>query len=264
MMNKTIFLFTFRRFLDWYQLVFCALGLLSGGALVGAMWGSGLGLAGEFGRWLLFGPMVPLLIAASITMPQIANAQQRKDGEYLSLLFTRPISRASYVITKWIASSVFTFCIIMILAGIATGTAWLASLLGAPLPARPLIDHYGVFDALFNSISFSAVVTMVSAMPYRLRMYCGMFIGFFTLVGMTSLGLGALFSGGSLADASKALNVGVRFLGSFMAVSIDSYHVLNSADSPLTTFLIYVSNIILYLTIASAIMCQREFFYAND
>src|ERR1017187_816250 len=57
-----------------------------------------------FETFFLNSPMLPGIIAYFLVRDQIANSKSLNDGEYMTLLFTRPLTRANYVMTKWTAS----------------------------------------------------------------------------------------------------------------------------------------------------------------
>ncbi len=264
-MNKIIFLYSFKRFFEWNHVILGGLIMLASALAIAAMWSSSIGLAAEFSRWALFGPVVPLATSSIIIMPKVANSQQRKDGEYLSLLFTRPVSRTSYVLTKWLSASVFVFTIVMLEALMASAIAWLAAtVIPGSIAFRPMIDAYAIIDAILNSMSFSALFVLLAACPARIRLWLWLGLITFLSVTMGTLGVKLLLSGVSLFEASQMMAAAMRFACSLFTVSADSYHIINSAESPLTSILIYTSNVVLYLTLASVILCQREFFYAND
>lgn len=264
-MNKTIFLYSFKRFFEWHHVIFGAIVMIFGAVMIGFLWASSIGLAAEMSRFMLFGPIIPFSVASVVIMPKVANAQQRKDGEYLSLLFTRPVSRTSYVITKWLSASLFVFFVLMLEAFLASGVAWLAAaLLPGFVPFRPMVDTYSVTDGVCNSLSMSALFVLLAACPYRVRFWLTMAIMTVLIIAMGSFGATILMSGASFIEASHMMATAMRFIGSLFSVSVDSYHILNAADSPLTAICIFVSNVVLYLTLASLILCHREFFYAND
>lgn len=265
-MNKAVFIFSFKKYLEWRQMLLAALALLGAAFVVGLLWGSSVGILAESARWMLFGPFVPFAVASLLVSPNVANAQQRKDGEYLSLLFTRPISRTSYVITKWLSATLFTFVIVIVLALLAGGIAWVAHrLLPADYaPFRQIVDTYALIDALGNSISFSALSVLLCSIPPRVRFYVGLVAMLMLPLFMASLGFTFLASGIQFFETHKLIDAVLQYVVGFSSITVDSYHFMNSAESPVARILTYVSNVVLYLALASWIMCRREFFYAND
>lgn len=264
-MNKTVFVYSLKRYFDWQQAIIGGFAIICFGIIIGVMWGSSVGFMGEMSRWLLFGPTIPLVVASIAIMPKVANSQQRKDGEYLSLLFSRPVSRTSYIVSKWLSASVFVLAVIMILALISTVSACVAQLLFAGhLFVRPLIDGYGLADAALNSLSFSALFVMFAACPGRIRLFISSAVIGILFAMMFSVGLNIIASGISVVETSKVMGTLMSIFGSLFRVSVDSYHIIYAAESPLSAILIYISNVVLYLTVASLALCHREFFYAND
>lgn len=263
-MNGTIFSYTFRRFFDWTHVILGCMMMLFIAFFVALGWSTKHGILAEMCRWLLFGPTLPFVISSIIVMPQVANSQQRKDGEYLSLLFTRPLSRTTYILTKWLSAATFTFLAIIAQALLATLFAMVMQPIFNLTNVPNMIDGYALIDVASNSLTFSALAMLLCACPSRIRTWLalGVLVVLFTLMG--SFGLTILTSGANFMEASKSFLAFTKFVSSFFLVSVDSYHLINTAGSPLTNIIIHISNVVLYLALAAFILCQREFFYAND
>lgn len=216
-------------------------------------------VSNEFVRLMLFGPATPILVSYAIISPQVANSQRRKDGEYLSLIFSRPVSRCSYVMTKWLSGSVLTFAIMSLATSIAFG---FAALLGRH-PAD-VLDGYAVVDALLNCFSYTALIVFVSSLPHLWGVYAMVFVFYGTFILSVTIGSLQFLNSFAFNEGSQVLIALGRSIISTMTVGMDTYHVINTSPFPVADFAIYASNIVLYLTLAVFVMSKREFFYAND
>jgi hypothetical protein len=258
-MNRAIFIYTIKRYLHWSTLVTGGFLLGSWSLMIAALIVSDFNFTREAARSMLFGPLVPVFIGYGVIMPQVANSQLRKDGEYLSLIFSRPVPRWSYVITKWLSGAFFILAVIAFVGLFAFG---LASLFGHH--QNSVIDCYAVIDVVANALGIAALVVLISTIPSPWGYV--IFAGVSVCCMVLSVGTGTLtyLSSFSLAEMSKAVAISSQLLFSMFAASIDSYHICNSSKFPVVDVIVYVSNILLYLTLSVLIMVNREFFYAND
>lgn len=258
--NWPIFTITIRRYLSWTALIGLSLGIVCWGSFVGILLIVESHESREMARAMLFGPAIPMFLAYSVVCPQVANYQRAKDGEYLSLLFTRPITRASYIITKWAAGSVFVVTVNLLMALVA-----LVPPIVAGRYSENILDGFSITDAAFNSMGYTALVVFFASFPFRIGIYLFFLAWYF--VAIISLTTGVVSFVGSAVwggDAFRVFSVIAQFLYGFFVIGVDSYHLLNSAQSPLLSIVTYASNVVLYLTLAVWVMSLREFFYAND
>lgn len=258
-MNKAVFLFTMKRFTHWEAMLWLCGTVLSTVAILLSALMLDSRVVDELVRSFLFGPLLPFLVAATMICPQVANSKRRKDGEYLSLLFTRPISRFSYVITKWLSGSLMVLCVLSVSIMLLLCTA---ALLGHY--PKGFVDWYAVADLVLNCFAYAAVCVLFSTLPpIATYLLVGPLIYLQVLLAV-SLGSLSFMNAISVDGCSLVLMGLVRSALSIMNVRIDTYHVLSSSAFPPAEFAAYFSNVVLYLTLAVFIMSQREFFYAND
>ncbi len=262
-MNKAIFLFTMKRYLHWITLLVGGFSLLFVSFVTGVMQAIDVPLTKEIARSFLVGPMIPLFISYSVISPQVANSQRRKDGEYLSLIFSRPISRWNYVITKWLTGSIFVLAVIALQIALSHVVCSIASNFFETSPTS-VIDSYAVTDAIFNAFGFTALVVFISSMPQRIAVFVMILYLYLVFILTVSVGTASYLDTLSVEQVSKSVTAAGQLLFSIFVVGFDSYHVANSSSLPIASTAIYFSNIVLYLTLATLVMSYREFFYAND
>ena len=262
-MNKAIFLFTMKRYFHWVNLVVGTILLLFFSTMSGLLLSVDSPLTQEVARSILVGPLVPLIVSYSVISPQVANSQRRKDGEYLSLIFSRPVPRWSYVVTKWLTGSVFVLFVMALQIALAYSVSCIVGgIIGAP-PAN-ILDSYAVADALFNTLGFTALVVFISSMPQRYAVILVLMYAYLMCLLTISVGTASYLDSLSIEQVSKNVTALAQLVFSIFVVGFDSYHVINSAELPLANIIIYASNVVLYLTLATLVMSYREFFYAND
>jgi hypothetical protein len=254
-----------RRFAHWYSLlgVFLSVGFIALAAA--AMLISNERTMVELGSGLLFGPLIAIAVGYSIVIPQVANSQLRKDGEYLSLIFTRPVSRSAYVMTKWLTGVLVILLTNLLLVGMTFCLICISHQVTHASLQMQVINGYTICDVVCNALGYAALMMLISSVPHPWGRILLIALIYWAL--STTLLTGALsYLADSLAltDISRPLAVVGEFILSLFAVSFDSYHIVNSATFPLSNLAIFISNIVLYLTLSVFIMSIREFFYAND
>lgn len=207
---------------------------------------------------LISGPFLPMVIAYSFVRESVANTRSMNDGEYLSLLFTRPITRMSYIVTKWLAGSVMVCAIVMVQLSLYSAVRLL---MGSTETA--FSNPYAVVNAVLNSFSYTALIVFIASFPMKLGVWL-----FIVLIYSSMLGTGITnyvfrSAEGSSLFIQIILNF-FQFVQQFTAPGIDTYDTFNAQVFSIWPFVCYASNITLYLFCATAILNKREFFYASE
>ncbi|HEY9776819.1 MAG TPA: hypothetical protein V6C81_23855 [Planktothrix sp.] len=198
--------------------------------------------------------ILPMLIAYTLVADTVANSKNLSDGEYLSLLFTRPIRRSTYVVTKWIAGTTgVAICVYLAYAVFLGG----AALVGASKGPDPV----EILNILLNCMSTTALVVVISAVPMRL----GMFL-FFTVFYLSMIG--PMFSNYSSRSSEPAVTSiitgGFQLMQTVVTPTIDLQDLVNSVAFSWTPVVNYASNMVIYLLLATYLMSRREFYYASE
>jgi hypothetical protein len=206
-------------------------------------------------------PFLPILIASMFVRDGVANWKAGKDGEYLALLFTRPLLRSQYVITKWLAGSILVFAIItvQICAFAAVQQAY------GHLSAG-LIDLYTFANLALNSFSLTALVVLIACVPLRLGVWLFLLLYYVAIFGsaVAQISLKQSDQPDTFAIFCQAVLWLMQTVGNFAFPSIDLFDVLNAQNFSWLPIIGYFTNISLYLLIATIILSKREFFYATD
>lgn len=208
----------------------------------------------------LFNSIMPLLIGYIIVADNVANSKNMNDGEYLSLLFTRPITRSSYVLTKWIAGTIGVALCVFI--------AYAFFLIGCIFSGRAVaFDPIECANIILNCLSAVALVVLVSTVPLRLGVFLLIVIFYvsglgplFTTVSMKATSNGQM----GVATVTSAIGSILLFMQSLTHQSIDLNELLNSVSFSWKTVIEYLSNLTVYLSLAILVMNKREFYYASE
>lgn len=259
-MSKAVFLFTLLvKFSTWSSIL--SLLFL---ALVVPLILSSVAIDGRTADMLISlvnGPTLAMAISYTFMQDNIANTRQLNDGEYLSLLFSRPLTRAEYIVSKWLAGSTGVFIIMIInilvfnLAQKAQGRSSFVE-----------ISIWSMLDLLLNALSYSALMVVIRSFPMRLGIAV-----FVVLVYASLIGPALSFSMSSYESTVPAVYILFQtlvfistFLHHFVFPGIDIYEVFNSSRFTLLPLVTYVSNVLVYLTLASVLLNRREFSYGED
>ncbi len=202
-------------------------------------------------------PSIPLVIAFILQKDAFADTKRLSDGEYLSLLFTRPLTRADYVVSKWLAAAVcvaFSLYLQMIVFHICQQMGGRFDYMWTP---------YRAVDVLLLSFSSAAVVSVINAIPRRLGLYV-----------FTGLSYAGLLVQAPVADwrtADQTMNdvtASFQFLGSIvnslLSNRVNTFDLFLSTNPDWLSMVAYVSNITLYLLLATYLLNKREFFYGSE
>jgi hypothetical protein len=205
--------------------------------------------------------LLPIVIGSMFVRDGVANWKAGKDGEYLALLFTRPLIRSQYVVTKWLAGSILVFVIISmeILTFAAVQYAY-------GHPTANLLDPYTFANLALNSFSLTALVVLIACVPMRLGVWLFFLIYYVAIFGSSVAQISLKQTGnpdGFIVFCQAVLWL-MQTVGNFAFPSIDLYDVLNAQNFSWLPIVGYFTNISLYLLIATVILNKREFFYATE
>jgi hypothetical protein len=268
-MSKAVFLFTFYRFANlWtfftlllftFGIPIFFLGVLLNLSAFGAEDSISEKLVPLISS-LFTAPLLPMLVAYMFVRNSIGNAKSLNDGEYMALLFSRPLTRSSYVMAKWLAGSLAVFMVI-----ICQFVFFNFGLYIRGIASQSPIEFADVANILLNSLGASAFIVMIQSFPPRV----GRFVFLSVLYGSFLIPL--LISSPSSHNAEHNLynfqNTASKAGGivrSFFYPSIDMNSYLDSVHFYWLPIFAFVSNIALYIWIAVWILNRREFFYANE
>lgn len=210
-------------------------------------------------------------------------------SDYMPLIVTRPLHRFQYIIAKWLALSTVIVAVSLLQHTILTVSGAYArwgltnEMILAGFPER-----------IISGLSVASVLTMIYSLPKQSLVLCGI-IAFEIATGIsifsmsiavplpeqtsdvsstivTILGgdqwakttlLPAIFGGRAFSSVQQYATVLVN-VANFLAPQIHLYDMFTAKPFLWTPFLEVASNMLLSLTIASAILNAREYHYDSD
>ena len=202
-------------------------------------------------------PTVYLLFAYLFISDGLAGGKLIAESDTLALLFTRPMTRFCYVLTRYLAAVTGTS--ILIYSAILS-----AHLAGLCYGVQTIdIGPLTMASIILTAASWCAMVIFIhSAAPIVA------FLTMFILLGCG--GVGAIYSqaqqsNNALLQIIKTVCLFVDdWFGDFMPTSIDLATMAAASAFDTYEFSIFVSNIAFYILIAAFALSCREFSYGSD
>jgi hypothetical protein len=209
---------------------------------------------------VLGSPAIAFVLAFTILRDSFADTRHMNDGEYLTLLFTRPVSRADYVFSKWLATSAAVAAALMLqllifhigqaLQGIDDSHIWNAS---------------AVINVILNALSSSALISVINAFPRKYAVWLFLITSYASVLARAnnaSWRNEAAFTGDhkQLTDQLDIPSI----ISTVLNTRIDAYDLLNANAFPWLELTGYVSNVSIYLLVAVYLLTKREFFYGSE
>ena len=207
---------------------------------------------------MISGPMLPMFLAYYLVSDTVANSKSFSQGEYLSLLFSRPLSRFSYVISKWLAGSIgVSICILLM-------TLTFELSLKAMGHDIQILEPYAILSIILNSFSFTSLVVLIYSFPSKVGLTLFLIIIYASMIGQTLTSTYTSIDNPFASGFYGTLNWIFEFLRSFVFPSIDIYELTNSIKPQWSQVFTYFSDMVAYLLLATLVLNQREFFYATE
>ena len=187
-----------------------------------------------------------------------------RGGEYLPLLFSRPVSRCEYVFTKWITITLIGGSlaalqnILVVLCGIPFGeiTSWtgLASLIIERFLDAGILAA-GMLWTMLNKHPAFQVISIIAFYVWML----GQTVPPVSVAGPQAAGVDQL-----ALDSTKILLDCSAYLGDLVLPGINVYDLLNARLPSFLPIIAYISTLVIYLTGAIVSTNRREFFYGTN
>lgn len=263
-MNRAIFQFSFftkfSGIIDWTVLIatvlspslMLALGLANTSNMATKEWAARNLFASYSNSWLWMMYAYVLISDALVARRAVGDAAP------LCLVFTRPLTRITYVTSKWLSGALGIFLLIL-------PSALLFQLTCVVFGVNCIsVDGYMIGEFAANSISYAALMVFLHCLPPGIGV-----VTYLTMIGITNIG-NSLAAGNdkdanSFAHLLREILVFLSYwLGDFTYPTIDVYTALTSVTFDWNPVVIYLSNVVLYLVLATLCMVHREFFYATD
>jgi hypothetical protein len=206
---------------------------------------------------LFTGTLMINAVALTFISSSVGNTKSLDDGEYLLLLFTRPVFRWQYIVSKWLAGT----ALICLVIGLQICVfAFLFHFIGKGSLGFSMVD---LASLILNALGSSALIVMIFAFPARIGAIVFtvlIYLSFIAPIMLKSVPPSDLWFRSSSCDL---INMVCSVFRSLIYSPIDVEAHLHSVKILWLPIVGFVSNIILYLWIAVVVMNRREFFYTN-
>lgn len=222
--------------------------------LISAAGSASLGPDGIYGiLGLATNPAVLLIVAMRFT-----TDSYQAGNEYYALLFSRPIRRFDYVLTKafagWLGTQFFVAKVVLILM-----------VMQLLFGISPLILPGGLqlLSVSANALSASCLSLLICKLPEKLSSWALLLITGSYLAGSASSA--SLKPEGILANVPMQQGESLfAAIGTVFYPYLDLDALFSATTFSFIPFLNYTSNIFIYLLIAAWLLSRQEFSYAND
>lgn len=209
-------------------------------------------MLGPAGVQLLLGLLCNPMFLLFVSWRYVAD-MMTKGAEYHALLFSRPITRVSYIFTKtliaWLGAQFIAYKLLLMLL--------VAQLILGIKPLQ-MPSPWDLLTLAANAFGFSCLAIATCRLPKKwiglgLIVLFGSYMG-----GSTQLGL--LGKGLPRAEANQATVA----LSQLICPFIDLESVFRSATFSFSPIISFISNALIFLTIATVLINRTEFTYAHD
>jgi hypothetical protein len=188
--------------------------------------------------------------------------QSGRGGEYLPLIFVRPLTRSQYVISKWIT-------VTLIGGAFAALQNLLVALIGYWFGET--ISGQAVFSMVVERVLDAGLISaaMILTMLYRNAIFQVVsIIAFYVwLTGQTIPPVSVAGAGGIQdvsISATKFMMDMSQTIGQLILPTVNVYDLITSEHFSFGPILAYACAVVLYLTFAVAVINRREFFYGTN
>lgn len=191
------------------------------------------------------------------------STQSGRGGEYLALIFTRPVSRCEYIMSKWVTLTIiggsFTALQNLIVAAIGCGC-------GESITGQALISM--VLERFLDAalISAAMILTMLEKNPaFQIVAILAFYVW---LAGQTIPPVSIATDGSGIQElsieATKFLLSMSQIAGQAVLPTLNIYDLISAPKTALSPILAYLSMLTLYLLFAIKVTNRREFFYGTN
>ncbi|MCA9804030.1 MAG: hypothetical protein KC777_18805 [Cyanobacteria bacterium HKST-UBA02] len=204
-----------------------------------------------------------ILMVLCLGLAGNSSTQSGRGGEYLPLIFSRPLSKAEYVFSKWVA-------IVLIGGGLAAIqnviVAAIGFVFGETITFQAVLSM--VLERFLDAalIAAAMLLTMLNRHPgFQIVAILGFYIW---LAGQTipPVSVAGMASGGieSLSiEATKLMLSASQYISYLILPTLNVYDLMTASSFAVLPYLSYASTLALYLLLAIAVTGRREFFYGT-
>lgn len=203
-------------------------------------------------------PALYLMLSYLFISDGLLTGRLAGEPETLNLLFTRPITRTAYVLTKFICGFLGSMTIMFVSALFTLAAATALGISENPM------DSYFVISIVLNSLVFSAFYVFLHSLPALLGLVLYLFLSGCQTVGdILSFGYSS-----SAPTFFKYVKQAILFMnywfGDMYPNCVDFSLIATSYYACTELIVVYLSNLALFLFLAIFVLTIREFSYGSD
>lgn len=209
--------------------------------------------------WNIFNnASIYFLLAYLFISDGLLTGRPTGEPETLNLLFTRPVTRTCYVLSKFFCGFLGSTIVLFISVSLTLGVATSLGIVENP------IDSHFILSIIFNCLIFSAFYVFLHSMPSLLGLVCYLFFSGCQTVGeIMSIGYSS-----SAPTFFKYVKDAILFFnywfGDVFPSCVDFSLIASSYYACTELIVVYLSNLSLFLFLAILILSLREFSYGSD
>lgn len=190
--------------------------------------------------------------------------QGGRGGEYLPLIFTRPITRSQYVLSKWITMT--------LIGGAVTALqniiiAAIGFLFGEAVSMQGIVSMVVERFTDAGLISAAMLLTMLNRNPaFQIFAVVSFYVWLTgqTVPPVTVAGVGSTSMQDLSIETTKVMLSASQYVADLILPTINVYDVITATHFSLAPIVAYISAVTLYLALAIHVTNRREFFYGTN
>jgi hypothetical protein len=203
-----------------------------------------------------------ILMVLCLGLAGNSSTQGGRGGEYLPLIFTRPLARADYVISKWLAITaiggtlVAVQNILLAIIGYVCGEPTTAAALLSAIAERFLdaaIIGAAMLLAMLNKHPYFQIVAILSFYVWM----TGQTVPPVSIAGSTGTNEVSMM-------ATKALLKSSQLISDLILPTVNVYDLFNTKQFWPLPVVTYLSTLAVYLVASVFVINRREFFYGTN
>lgn len=190
--------------------------------------------------------------------------QSGRGGEFLPLIFTRPITRFEYVISKWVTITLIGggFCGFQNIVVAAIGMNF-----GETITIQALLSM--ILERFLDAalISAAMILTMLNRNPaFQIVSILSFYIWLAgqTIPPVSVAGMGGRVLEDLSIESTKVMLSASQYIAEFILPTVNVYDIISTPATAFAPVIAYLSALSIYLYFAVAVTNKREFFYGTN
>ena len=192
-----------------------------------------------------------------------SSTQGGRGGEYLPLIFTRPLTRSQYVVSKWIAVTAIGGVLVALQNLVIAG---LGACFGEVLSWQALLSM--VLERFFDAALIGAAMIFVMLNKHPIFQIVAILSFYIWMTGQTVPTVSVAGAGPGSDElslqATKALLSSSQFVSDLILPTLNVYDLINGHQMWLGPIATYLSTLSLYIILSVHVTNRREFFYGTN